>query len=206
MSSAPPATTLGRAPAQDARLQAALCSRAAIPPRRAVRGLPVGGFLAFLLFDMSWKGLSGFTQYQAAVPIDFPRSDLILDPAALKGPDASDVVAGADLEGALVQAATAAYGADAAEMFGAGAARTLGRQLIADPGLLDPSLDLLASGRQPDRCRGQAGQRRDEREDRRPAPAKARPAPRPQPRFPDRIGCDRPVGGRRLGSAQGHAS
>ena len=35
---------------------------------------------------MAWKGLGGFTQYEAAVPIDFPRSDLILDPAALQRP------------------------------------------------------------------------------------------------------------------------
>jgi phosphate transport system permease protein len=94
-------------------------------------------FLAFLLFTMAWKGLSGFTQYQAAVPVDLARSDLLLDPAALKGPDAQDVVAGADLEGVLAQAATAAYGDEAAEMFGPAAARSLGRQLIADPGLLN---------------------------------------------------------------------
>ena len=94
-------------------------------------------FLAFLLFTMAWKGLSGFTRFEAAVPVDFPRSDLILDPAALRGPDAQDVVAGADLEGLLVNAASAVYGDEAAEMFGAAAARSLGRQLIADPDLLN---------------------------------------------------------------------
>jgi phosphate transport system permease protein len=93
-------------------------------------------FLAFLLSNMAWKGLGGFTHYEAAVPIDFPRSDLILDPAALKGPDASEVVAGADVEGALSKAASAAFGPGAAEMFGAAAERSLGRQLIRDPDLL----------------------------------------------------------------------
>ncbi len=93
-------------------------------------------FLAFLLFTMASKGLSGFVQYQAAVPIDLARSDVMIDPAALTGPDAQDVVANAGLEGALTQAATAAYGEEAAEIFGAGAARALGRQLLADPGLL----------------------------------------------------------------------
>ena len=39
------------------------------------------------------------------------------------------------------QAASAAYGADAAEMFGDGAVRSLGRQLIADPDLLDRRVD-----------------------------------------------------------------
>ncbi len=93
-------------------------------------------FLAFLLFTMAWKGLSGFTHFEAAVPVDFPRSDLILDPAALRGPEGQDVVAGADFESVLVQAANAAYGDEAAEMFGSAAVRSLGRQLIADPELL----------------------------------------------------------------------
>ena len=93
-------------------------------------------FLAFLLFTMASKGLSGFVQYQAAVPIDFERSDVMIDPAALTGPEAQDVVANAGLEGVVSQAATAAYGEEAAEIFGGGAARSLGRQLIADPGLL----------------------------------------------------------------------
>ena len=99
-------------------------------------------FLAFLLFTMASKGLSGFVQYEAAVPVDFARSDVVIDPAALTGPDAQDVVAGAGLEGALANAATAAYGEEAAEIFGAGAARSLARQLIADPGLLNRRVTL----------------------------------------------------------------
>jgi phosphate transport system permease protein len=93
-------------------------------------------FLAFLLISMAWKGLSGFTRYEAAIPVDFPRSDLIIDPAALKGPEADEVVAGADLEGTLSQAAVTAYGPGAAELFGTAAVRSLGRQLIRDPDLL----------------------------------------------------------------------
>ena len=46
----------------------------------AVSGL----FLAFLLVTMAWRGIGGFTATEAAVTIDFPRSDLILDPAALR--------------------------------------------------------------------------------------------------------------------------
>ena len=94
-------------------------------------------FLAFLLFTMAWKGLSGFTHYEAAIPIDFPRSDLMLDPAAMKGPEASDMVAGADLESVLVNSATAIYGDEASELFGTAAVRSLGRQLIKDPELLN---------------------------------------------------------------------
>src|SRR5688500_13540243 len=93
-------------------------------------------FLAFLLFTMAWKGLSGFTQYQAAVPVDFARSDVMLDPAALRGADAGDLVAGANLDSVLAASATAAYGEQAAEMFGTAAVRSLGRQLIDEPDLL----------------------------------------------------------------------
>ena len=54
----------------------------------AAVGLSVA-FLAFLLITMAWKGLGGFSQTEARLTIDFPRSDLILDPAALRGPQAA---------------------------------------------------------------------------------------------------------------------
>ncbi|MEO6582168.1 MAG: phosphate ABC transporter permease PstA [Sphingomicrobium sp.] len=121
---------------QDARLR----KRYAAERRFHFAGLFAVGlsalFLAFLLSNMMWKGLGGFTHYEAAVPIDFARSDLMLDPATLKGPDASEVIAGADVEGALAKSASAAFGPAAEEMFGAAANRSLSRQLIRDPGLL----------------------------------------------------------------------
>ena len=122
--------------AADARLR----KRYAAERRFRLAGLFAVGlsaaFLAFLLFTMAWKGLSGFTQYQAAVPVDFARSDVMLDPAALRGADAGDLVAGANLESVLAASAIAAYGEQATEMFGTAAVRSLGRQLIADPDLL----------------------------------------------------------------------
>jgi phosphate transport system permease protein len=94
-------------------------------------------FLAFLLVTMAAKGLGGFTHVEAAVPIDFPRSDVMVDPAALRGPRGAETAAGADLEGALAGAAAAAYGEGAREMFGAAGVRSLGRQLVNDPELLE---------------------------------------------------------------------
>lgn len=93
-------------------------------------------FLAFLLVSMGAKGLGGFVQYQAALPIDFAKSSLFLDPATLRGPDAAQTVASADLETAISQAATAAYGPDAAEMFGDAAVNVLTREIVADPNIL----------------------------------------------------------------------
>ena len=95
------------------------------------------GFLAFLLITMAWSGIGGFTQVEAKVAIDFPRSDLIVDPAALRGPQAREAVAAAGIEGVLTQAAVANYGPQAEELFGAGGADELGDRLIADPGLLE---------------------------------------------------------------------
>jgi len=94
-------------------------------------------FLAFLLFSMGSKGLGGFVQYQAALPMDFARSSLFLDPATLRGPDAAQTVASADLETAISQAATAAYGPDAEEMFGDAAVNVLTRKIVADPNILN---------------------------------------------------------------------
>ena len=55
-------------------------------------------FLAFLLISMAWKGASGFTRTEAKLIIDFPRSDLFIDTAALTGPDAQQVIGSAGLE------------------------------------------------------------------------------------------------------------
>ena len=93
-------------------------------------------FLAFLLVTMAWKGLGGFTAYQARVSIDFARSDLFLDPASLAGPEARHAVASADLAGLLSKSAVAAYGPAAEEMFGDGAVESLTDSILADPAIL----------------------------------------------------------------------
>jgi phosphate transport system permease protein len=107
----------------------------------AAVGLSIA-FLAFLLVTMAWKGLGGFTQTEAKLSIDFPRSDVFIDQAALRGPQAREVVASAGLEGVLEQAAVAQYGEGAAEMFGGASARRLGEELIANPELLSQKAEL----------------------------------------------------------------
>ena len=96
-------------------------------------------FLAFLLYTMAAKGLGGFMQYEAQLPINFAQSDLFLDPATLRGPDAEQTVAGADIEGAISKAAVAAYGDKASEMFGDGAVTKLTRKIVANPDVLTRS-------------------------------------------------------------------
>ena len=99
-------------------------------------------FLAFLLITMAWKGLGGFTRTEVKLAIDFPRSDLLLDPAALRAPGGAQVIASANLEGPIGQAAVTAYGEDASELFGAAAVRALGKALLADPTLLSRRAEL----------------------------------------------------------------
>ncbi|HEU5482153.1 MAG TPA: phosphate ABC transporter permease PstA [Sphingomicrobium sp.] len=130
----------------DGSMEARVRSRYAAERRFRFAGLAAVGlsvaFLAFLLVTMAWRGFSGFTQMEARVTIDFPRSDLMLDPAQLRGPEAQEAVAGAGLHGILSQAAVATYGKNAEELFGAGATDTLGRKLIADPALLNRTAQL----------------------------------------------------------------
>ena len=127
-------------------MQKRIASRYAAERRFRFFGLAAVGlsvaFLAFLLITMAWKGLGGFTSTEARFTIDFPRSDLMVDPAALKGAQAEQVVATAGLEGVLEQAAIAQVGEGGGELFGAASARSLGEQLIADPDLLSRKAEL----------------------------------------------------------------
>ena len=99
-------------------------------------------FLAFLLWNMGSKGIGGFSQYEAQLPIDFTKTDLFLDPATIKGPDARTTVAGADLTTAISKAAQGAYGPDAAEMFGDAALDRLTDDIVANPNMLNGSSTL----------------------------------------------------------------
>jgi phosphate transport system permease protein len=127
----------------DGSMNARVRKRYASERRFRLLGLAAVGlsaaFLAFLLITMAWKGLGGFTRTEVALTVDFPKSDLILDPAALRGDEAAQAVADAGLEGVLNQTAIAQYGEAAGELFGAAGARALGRQLIDDPDLLTRS-------------------------------------------------------------------
>jgi phosphate transport system permease protein len=68
------------------------------------------GFLAFLLISMLGTGLKGFTRTEIALPVDFRTAPLVLDPAALEGPQADALLAGANLPAVTAAAAKAALG------------------------------------------------------------------------------------------------
>ena len=115
------------------------------------------GFLAFLLVTMMGNGARGFTQTELRLDMDFPRSELFLDPAALSGFGAEQALANADFEGAVAAAAEAQYGAGGAALFSNGARLRLRDAVRDDPSILSgqatlwlpaaTAIDIAAKGR-----------------------------------------------------------
>src|SRR5688572_15635669 len=79
------------------------------------------GFLAFLLITMFANGIAGFARTEIRLDVDFPRSALFLDPAALRGFGAEQALANADFDEVLAEAAEAHYGEGAGALFSQGA-------------------------------------------------------------------------------------
>nr|WP_114954509.1 phosphate ABC transporter permease PstA [Sphingosinicella terrae] len=94
------------------------------------------GFLAFLLVTMFSNGISGFARSEVRLDVDFPRSSLFLDPAALEGFGADQALAGADFPEALNEAAQAQYGDSGRSLFSEGAWIGLRDAVRDDPSLL----------------------------------------------------------------------
>ncbi len=95
------------------------------------------GFLVLLLVIMLGNGVRGFTNAELRLDIDFARSGLVIDRAALGGPDAENALRAANFEGAMRNAAAAQYGEDGPKLF-SGTARLVLRDLVGDdPSVLD---------------------------------------------------------------------
>lgn len=94
------------------------------------------GFLAFLLVTMVGNGARGFTQSEVRLDVDFPRSSLFLDPAAVRGFGAAQALASADFERVVSEAATAQYGPNGPSLFSQGARLRLRDAVRDDPDLL----------------------------------------------------------------------
>ncbi len=115
------------------------------------------GFLAFLLVTMMGNGARGFTQTEIRLDVDFPRSSLFLDPAAVSGFGADQALANADFEGAVAAAAEAQYGEGGAALFSNGARLRLRDAVRDDPSILASqatlwlpaatAIDIAAKGR-----------------------------------------------------------
>ena len=95
------------------------------------------GFLLFLLVSMVSGGLSGFIRTEIKLPIDFPHSPLLIDPAILKSANAEQALANANLPAVTSAAAKAAFGAQGGDAILSDSAWVAVKDaLIEDPGLL----------------------------------------------------------------------
>ncbi len=100
------------------------------------------GFLAFLLVTMMANGVRGFTQSEVRLYVDFPRSSLFLDPAALRGFGAEQALAGADFERVVGEAATAQFGPNGVAFLSDGARLRLRDAVRDNPDLLSSRAEL----------------------------------------------------------------
>ncbi|MBA3676905.1 MAG: phosphate ABC transporter permease PstA [Sphingosinicella sp.] len=97
------------------------------------------GFLAFLLVTMAANGARGFTQTEVRVEVDFAKSALFIDPAALEGFGADAALAGADIDGAVQTAVRAQYGESADGLLSDAAWLRVRDAILEDPALLNRS-------------------------------------------------------------------
>ncbi|MDN4630272.1 phosphate ABC transporter permease PstA [Sphingomonas sp. PsM26] len=95
------------------------------------------GFLAVLLVTMVYNGASGFVQTRIALPVDFARAGLVLDPARLRGPGADLALAAAGVEDATDNAAVAAFGKDGATLLSDGAWLSVRAAIKRDPAIMN---------------------------------------------------------------------
>jgi phosphate transport system permease protein len=140
MSEAPPeAPTDWRAEAMERRI------RRRYAAERRFRWIGLGaillsaGFLALLLATMVTNGARGFTQSEVRLDMDFAKSAIFLDPAAVRSARADAALGGADIESAVAKAAEAQYGAGGARLLADTAWLNVRDAIRQDPDILTRS-------------------------------------------------------------------
>ncbi|HYD37157.1 MAG TPA: phosphate ABC transporter permease PstA [Allosphingosinicella sp.] len=100
------------------------------------------GFLALLLATMALNGARGFTHSEIRVDLDFAKSTIFLDPAAVRSARRDAALGGADIEGAVARAAEAQYGAGGARLLADTAWLKVRDAILRDPEILTRSASL----------------------------------------------------------------
>jgi len=101
-----------------------------------------GGFLAFLLITMAYKGLGGFTQTEIRLRVDFASISAGVTPEALSGAKGDEAMATLDLETLVNDAAKAQFGEEGQSLLSEGAWLSLRSALQADPSLINQKTEL----------------------------------------------------------------
>nr|WP_166175775.1 phosphate ABC transporter permease PstA [Altererythrobacter segetis] len=92
--------------------------------------------LLFLLVTMTWNGVSGFSRVELAVPVDFAKAGLTLDPTLETDTEKAQALEAQGLPSAIDLAARAALGQDGAQQLGANGWRDAARKIVAHPSIL----------------------------------------------------------------------
>ncbi len=100
------------------------------------------GFLAFLLISMLGNGISGFTRTEVGVKFAFPTAPMVIDPEMLKGPQAEQVLASANLPAVTAQAAEQSLGNGGEAMISPNAWLTVRDAILEDPSILQKTVVL----------------------------------------------------------------
>ena len=167
-------------------------------------------FLAFLLFTMASKGLGGFIHTKPRCRSISRKSDLFLDPGdAARARTPQQTVAGGRPRGRdLDRPRPPLTVPTRRSMFGDAAVDSArATQIVAQSRHAERQRDLWLPVASNDRHRGQARAAMPQASSWSPAQGNGMRCAAPSTAtFLDGVGRDRPVGGRRLGRAQGHAS
>jgi phosphate transport system permease protein len=94
------------------------------------------GFLVLLLATMAANGARGFTHSEIRLDMDFARSAIFLDPAAVRSTRGDAALAGADIEGAVARAAEAQFGPGGARLLADTAWLKVRDAIRSDPDIL----------------------------------------------------------------------
>jgi phosphate transport system permease protein len=125
-----------RSPAFEARL------RKRYAAERRFKALGLGAILfsiavlLFLLVTMTWNGVGGFSRVELAVPVDFAKAGLTLDPTLETDTEKVQAIEAQGLPAAIDLAARAALGDDGAQQLGANGWRDAASEIIARPSIL----------------------------------------------------------------------
>ena len=93
-------------------------------------------FLGFLLYTMIGNGARGFTRTEISVPFDFAKLPVMIDATTLQGGNADQVLANANLQGAVAQAAAETLGAGSDTYLAPDAWMTVAAAIKKDPAIL----------------------------------------------------------------------
>ena len=92
--------------------------------------------------SMLGNGIRGFTKTEVQLPMDFPASTLVIDPQAVQGPNADQLLASSNLPQAVSIAAKAAFGEKGDSYLAPNGWQDVASAIKADPSILNKKVSI----------------------------------------------------------------